>query len=109
MALKDDHPSHVTGAVDVQLVVDAIPGLGWSSRPDGSVEFFNGRWYEYTGLSLEESFGWGWKAAVHAEDVAQLLGRWATRDAEGGRECEVRLRRSDGDFQWFSLQHEPLC
>ena len=109
MAPVDGHSSQVTPAPDARHVVDAIPGLAWSSRPDGSVEFFNGRWYEYTGLSLEESFGWGWKAAVHGEDVARLLDRWATRDAEGGRECEVRLRRSDGDFQWFLLRHEPLC
>ena len=65
--------------------------------------------HEYTGLSPEESFGWGWRAAVHGEDVVRLLDRWATRDAEGGRECEARLRRSDGDFQWFSLRHEPVC
>ena len=109
MAPVDGRSSQVTPAPDARHVVDAIPGLAWSSRPDGSVEFFNGRWYEYTGLSPEESFGWGWKAAVHGEDVARLLDRWATRDAEGGRECEVRLRRSDGDFQWFLLRHEPLC
>jgi len=109
MALVDGRSSQVMPALDARNVVDAIPGLAWSSRPDGSVEFFNGRWTEYTGLSADESFGWGWKAAVHGEDVARLLDRWATRDAEGGRECEVRLRRSDGDFQWFLLQHEPLC
>ena len=88
-------------------MVDVIPGLAWSSRPDGSVESFNARWHEYTGLSPEASSGWGWKAAVHSEDVARLLDRWAARD-EGGRECEVRLRRSDGDFQWFVLHREPL-
>ena len=108
MAPEDGGSSQVTPAADARRVVDVIPGLAWSSRPNGSVEFFNGRWYEYTGLSPEESFGWGWKAAVHGEDVARLLDRWATRDAEGGRECEVRLRRSDGDFQWFSLRREPL-
>ena len=109
MATADVRSSQAMAALDARLVVDAIPGLAWSSRPDGSVEFFNGRWYEYTGLSLEQSQGWGWKAAVHVEDVARLLDRWAARDGEGGRECEVRLRRSDGDFQWFSLRHEPLC
>src|SRR6202011_1123462 len=109
MAPTDDHSSKATPALDARLVVDVIPGLAWSSRPDGSVELFNRRWYEYTGLSPEESFGWGWKAAVHREDVARLQDRWATRDAQGGRECEVRLRRSDGDFQWFLLRHEPLC
>jgi PAS domain S-box-containing protein len=108
MAPVDGRSAQVP-ALDARHVVDAIPGLAWSSRPDGSVEFFNGRWYEYTGLSAEESLGWGWKAAVHGEDIARLLDWWATRDAEGGRECEVRLRRSDGDFQWFLLRHEPLC
>src|SRR6201987_4361558 len=108
MAPEHGGSSQVRPAVDARHVVDAIPGLAWSSRPDGSVEFFNGRWYEYTGLSPEESFGWGWKAAVHGDDLARLLDRWAARDAEGGRECEVRLRRSDGDFQWFVLRREPL-
>src|SRR5579871_625049 len=108
MAPKDHHSSDVIPAPDARLILDAIPGLAWSSRPDGSVESFNGRWHEYTGLSPEASSGWGWKVAVHGEDVARLLDRWAASDAEGGRECEVRLRRSDGDFQWFVLRREPL-
>src|SRR6476620_5194208 len=66
MAPVDGGSSQVTPAPDARHVVDAIPGLAWSSRPDGSVESFNGRWHEYTGLSPEESFGWGWKAAVHS-------------------------------------------
>src|SRR5579862_4818199 len=108
MAPKDHHSSDVIPAPDARLILDAIPGLAWSSRPDGSVESFNGRWHEYTGLSPEASSGWGWKVAVHGEDVARLLDRWAARDAEGGRECEVRLRRCDGDFQWFVLRRGPL-
>ena len=98
----------VTAALDARLVVEAIPGLAWSGGPDGSVESFNARWHEYTGLSPEASSGWGWKAAIHGEDVARLLDRWAASDTEGGRECEVRLRRSDGDFQWFVLRREPV-
>jgi formate hydrogenlyase transcriptional activator len=107
MTTADVRSSQAMAALDARLVVDAIPGLAWSSRPDGSVEFFNGRWYEYTGLSPEQSQGWGWKAAVHAEDVARLLDRWVS-ETERRRECEVRLRRSDGDFQWFVLRREPL-
>src|SRR5258706_3994169 len=109
MASPADRSSRVAPALDALLVIDAIPAIAWSGQPDGSVELVNRRWLDYTGLSPEESFGWGWKAAVHGEDVARLLDRWATRDAEGGRESEVRLRRSDGDFQWFLLRHEPLC
>jgi PAS domain-containing protein len=109
MATIDARSLQMTAALDARLVVDAIPGLAWSSHPDGSVEFFNARWYDYTGLSPEESHGWGWKAAIHADDLARLVDRWGARDAEGGRGCEVRLRRSDGDFQWFLLRHEPVC
>src|SRR5579862_1606499 len=109
MATRDARPSHMTAALDARLVVDAIPGLAWSSRSDGSVEFFNARWYEYTGLSSEESLGWGWKAAIHGDDLALLLDRWEASDAQSGRGCEVRLRRSDGDFQWFLFRQEPVC
>ena len=108
MVPKDGYSSRATPAVAARLVVDAIPGLAWSGRPDGFVESFNARWHDYTGLSPEASTGWGWQAAVHGEDVARLLDQWAARDTEGGRECEVRLRRSDGDFQWFVLRREPL-
>src|SRR5262249_16354492 len=105
----DGRSSQLTPAADARLVVDAIPGLAWSSHPDGSVEFFNGRWYDYTGLSPEESHGWGWKTAVHAEDVARLLDQWGAGDIEGRRECDARLRRSDGVFHWFLTRREPLC
>jgi len=48
--------------------VDAIPTLAWSARPDGSAEFLNRRWLDYTGLSAEEASDWGWTAALHTED-----------------------------------------
>src|SRR5216683_7662853 len=96
-------------ALDIRLAVDAIPALAWSSHADGSVEFVNQRWHDYTGLSPEESYGWGWKSAVHAEDLSKLMEKWeALRDSEESRECEVRLRRSDGVFHWFLLRREAL-
>ena len=82
MALKNEHSSHVTPAVNARHVVDAIPGLPWPSRPDGSVESFNGRCYEYTGLSPEESLGWagsgrgGWSRRVHAHESDNSPGPW---------------------------------
>ncbi len=96
-------------ALDIRLAVDAIPALAWSSHADGSVEFVNQRWHDYTGLSPEESYGWGWKSAVHAEDLSKLMEKWeALRDSEESRECEARLRRSDGVFHWFLLRREAL-
>lgn len=94
---------------ELRAFVDMIPVLAWSSRPDGSVDFVNQRWTEFTGLSAEALYGWGGKAAVHPDDLSVLAEKWeAFRDANTAVECEVRLRRSDGVFRWFSLRREPL-
>src|SRR6266511_3902008 len=53
----------------LRLAIDTIPGLVWSALPDGSAEFLNQRWLEYTGLSMKEGLDWGGKVAVHHEDL----------------------------------------
>src|SRR5580658_10378328 len=104
-----DGSSPPAPGLDVRLVIDAIPALAWSSHPDGAVEFVNQQWHDYTGLSPEESYGWGWKAAVHSEDLSVMLANWGgSPDLEETRESKVRLRRSDGAFHWFLLRREPL-
>jgi PAS domain-containing protein len=57
---------------DVHFVVDVIPTLAWSARPDGSADFFNQRWLDYTGLSAEQARDWGWMDALHPDDLKQL-------------------------------------
>jgi PAS domain S-box-containing protein len=108
MASAPDDSLQSSVGPDVQLVVDAIPGLGWSGRPDGSVEIFNGRWLDYTGLSLEESSGRGWQASVHAEDLVRLTELLIAHDAGDGQGCEVRLRHAEGGYQWFLVRQELL-
>src|SRR5216684_842965 len=90
-------------------IIDAIPTLAWSARPDGSNEFLNRRWHDYTGLSAEESLGWGWKTAVHPEDLGRLTAKWESILASGEPgESEARLRRADGVYRWFLFRVEPL-
>jgi formate hydrogenlyase transcriptional activator len=109
MVSAADGSSPPSPGLDVRLVIDAIPALAWSSHPDGAVEFVNRKWHDYTGLSPEASYGWGWKAAVHSEDLPALLANWGgSPDLENPRERNVRLRRSDGVFHWFLLRREPL-
>jgi PAS domain S-box-containing protein len=103
-----DRSSRVAPGLDALLVIDAIPAIARSSQPDGSIELVNRRWLDYTGLSPEEPYGWGWKTTVHVEDLAELLNAWEARDVQEGRECEVRLRRSDGVFHWFLVRRAPL-
>src|ERR1700730_3306903 len=57
----------------LQTIVDTIPALAWSARPDGSAEFFNQRWLDYVGLSAEEAADWGWTVALYPEDRARLM------------------------------------
>jgi formate hydrogenlyase transcriptional activator len=94
---------------DFRLVVDTIPGLVWSTRPDGSAEFFNQRWLEYTGLSPEQALNWGWKVAIHPDDLPRMLEIFHEA-LNLGRPFEVegRFRRWDGEFRWFLFRGSPL-
>ena len=89
--------------------VDAIPTLAWSARPDGSAEFLNRRWLDYTGLSAEEASDWGWTAALHTEDRDRLMDFWRRLlDSGETGEIEARLRRYDGEYRWFLFRAEPV-
>jgi len=93
----------------LRQVIDTIPTLAWSILPDGSNEFLNKRWHQYTGLSHEESHGSGWQAAIHPEDRTPLLEKWQGLLSSGEPgEMEARLRRHDGVFRWFLMRVEPL-
>lgn len=94
----------------LRLVVDTIPAIVWSALPDGSVDFVNERWLQYTGLSRGESLGWGWTATIHPDDVARTTDHWRRVLLSGEpAESEERLRRSDGEFRWFLCRYVPVC
>jgi len=95
-------------AHDVRLVIDAIPALAWSARADGSADFFNQRWLDYTGLSAEQARDWGWTAALRADDLKGLMDYWRSVLASGEPgEIEARLRRFDGVYRWFIFRATP--
>jgi PAS domain S-box-containing protein len=92
-----------------QTVIDTIPALVWSSLPDGSSDFNNERWLEYTGLSEEEARDWGYKSVFHPEDYQRLVTKWAEHFATGVPiEDEARMRRTDGQYRWFLHRAVPL-
>jgi len=91
-----------------RLAIDTIPGLVWSALPNGSTEFLNQRWLDYTGLSLKG--GLDWTVATHPEDRARLVKEWETALRDGKPlETEGRLRRADGEYRWFLIRAMPLC
>ena len=93
----------------LRLMIDKMPTLAWACRPDGTTEFLNQRWLDYTGLSLEEALGWGWKVPVHPADLGRLMDTWRGLlvCGEPGEE-EARLRRFDGEYRWFLFRAVPV-
>src|ERR1700726_4369478 len=95
-------------AVRLQTFIDTVPSFLWTSFPAGSKEYLNKRWYEYTGLSLEQGKGWGWKVVVHPDDLDQLVRDWLSLvDARKPGELETRIRRYDGEYRWFLIRIVP--
>jgi PAS domain S-box-containing protein len=93
----------------LRRVIDAIPTLAFCSFADGSKEFVNKGWLEYTGLSSEESHDWGWQVAFHPDDLPLVMKKWEEVLVSGNRgEIEARLRRHDGIYRWFLNRVEPF-
>ncbi len=101
---------HGVGAdEDYRALAETIPQMVWATGPDGYHEFFNGRWYEYTGLTSEQSFADGWNLAVHPDDHAGTLAVWQRSLRSGDAyDNELRLRRHDGVYRWFFASARPV-
>ena len=105
---SDSHHQHPNTA-EGRAILDALPAIAWCKLPDGSNEFVNQRWQDYTGIPEDEARGLGWQAAVHPDDLPKLTEKWAEIVASGkGGEFEGRLRRRDGVFRWFLARFEPV-
>src|SRR6266849_8114302 len=100
----------VSNAIEerLRLIIDTIPTIVWRKLPDGSADFLNRNFREYTGLSLEDGLGWGWMNNVfHPDD--RLMEDWRAALAAGKPfEKEARLRRADGQYRWFLIRAVPL-
>jgi PAS domain S-box-containing protein len=107
--LRDLYATLQSSEDRLRLVIDTIPAHAWSARPDGSVDFINQRFLEFTGRSLEDMLGWGWGSIVHPDDLAGYAGEWQAAVATGEpMESEVRVRRMDGEYRWLLIRNVPL-
>ncbi|MBE2214571.1 MAG: PAS domain S-box protein [Opitutaceae bacterium] len=101
--------AHQQSEQRLRSIADTIPGLVWSVEPDGEVDFLNQRWRDYTGLSLSDAQGWGWRVAIHPDDLGRIEDYWRQVLGSGSPgEFEARLRRHDGVFRWFLFRAVPL-
>src|SRR5262249_31926455 len=72
-------------------LADLIPGIVWTSGPDGWIDFANQFWFNFTGLTMEQTRGTGWAAAVHPEDLPRVTDLW-TKALQSGEPIEVDYR-----------------
>ena len=90
-------------------MIDEIPALAWSCLPDGSGEFLNKQWLDFTGLSTESAPGLHWESVVHPDDLENLMNAWRHHLATAEPiEVEARLRRFDGEYRWFLFRAIPV-
>ncbi|MEQ8787261.1 MAG: PAS domain S-box protein [Pirellulaceae bacterium] len=92
-----------------QQLADVIPNLTWMARPDGHIEWYNTRWYEYTGATWETMQGWGWQSVHDPEILPQVLEGWRQSLATGEPfEMVFPLRGVDGRFRPFLTRVVPF-
>ena len=107
--LKNAEEALQSNERNLSLIINTIPTLAWSSRPDGSVDFLNQRWLDYTGLSVEQARDWRWTEAIHPDDLNRLSDYWRSIMVTGEQgEIEARLRRFDGEYRWFLFRANAL-
>jgi PAS domain S-box-containing protein len=95
--------------LDVQVLVDSIPSLIHTARPDGHLDYFNRRWLEYLGVTLDQVAGWNWTGFIHPEDVDGIVAQWRACLASGENfEYETRVRKANGDYRWMFHRKVPL-
>ena len=89
-------------------LADGLPQIMWVGRPDGSHEYYNRRWYDFTGRKRDVEIA-GWSDLFHPDDTDRADAAWATALRSGNRyEIEFRLKRaSDGAYRWFLGQALP--
>ncbi|PTR09958.1 PAS domain S-box-containing protein [Nitrosospira sp. Nsp5] len=92
-----------------RTIVNTIPQLAWIAETDGSRTWYNQRWYDYTGTTLEEMEGFGWQKVHDAVMLPKVMERWISATAaEEAFDMEFPLRGADGRFRIFLTRAEPL-
>ncbi|TLS29677.1 hypothetical protein PpBr36_00850 [Pyricularia pennisetigena] len=92
-----------------RLICDTMPQLVWTTTPDGRHDFYNERWYRYTGLTKADSLGLGWKHPFHPDDMPEAERRWARSLATGQPyDVEYRCQSKEGEWRWMLGRALPL-
>jgi PAS domain S-box-containing protein len=92
-----------------RMLSENIPQMVWISDPDGRTQYYNQRWYQFTGQTPAQARGYGWRLMVHPDDVEANQQAWAEAiERKSNFEDELRLRRHDGEYRWFLVRAIPI-
>ncbi|HEY0023999.1 MAG TPA: ATP-binding protein [Longimicrobium sp.] len=95
--------------VQFRMLADAIPTLAWTAQADGYIDWYNARWYEYTGTTPKQMEGWGWQSVHDPAALPGVIARWQASIATGAVfEMTFPLRGADGQFRPFLTRVVPL-
>lgn len=95
--------------IKFRMLAETVPQIVWITDPGGLNIFFNQKWVDYTGMTMEESSGHGWNKPFHPDDQQRAWEAWRNAVKTGGvYSLECRLRRKDGTYHWWLIRGEAL-
>ena len=105
---REVNPPSGTHPSELQALIDAIPVQVWCSLPDGAIQQQNRTLLEYLRRPSKDVHRWDWRDAIHPDDLAGYLSKFANIQAsQAVGETDVRLRRFDGEYRWFLVRVVP--
>ncbi len=95
---------------EFKFLADSIPQIVWTSKPDGRPDHYNKYWFDYTGLTLEETMSQGWATVLHPDDVQVDLKEWERSvNSRDSYQAELRFKRAaDGVYKWHLVRAIPM-
>ena len=93
----------------LKFIMASMPQMITTAKPNGEIDSYNPQWLEYTGLSIEQLRGWGWKDIIHPDDVDETVRLWAIAVASGETyHRQERFLRADGEYRWHLSRAVPM-
>lgn len=95
--------------LEFRTLADTMPQMVWATRPDGFHDYYNARWYEFTGVPAGSTDGEGWNNMFHPDDQERAWGLWRHSLATGEPyQIEYRLRHHSGEYRWTLGRALPI-
>jgi PAS domain S-box-containing protein len=108
-ALRETKSALAATEENLRLIINSLPVLVWSARPDGSADFVNQSWLDYAGLPADKILEWGFLDLYHPDDIPEMVEIWKRDLAHSDHtQLKGRIRGADGNYRWFYFSSRKL-